>query len=165
MVAPINSNKHYVARTNVGIAAGAGLSVDVADAVVAPAAANAFDVRQGAVLKAVHLEYWIWNSSTTGVDTQFVLIVEKVPSGAGAATVSEMLNLGAYNNKKNVLFTTQGVLGAGIDGSPALPLIRDWVLIPKGKQRMGLGDKIVVGVTTVGGGLQLCGMALYKEYT
>ncbi len=165
MAAIINSNKHYVPRTNVSLASGSGLSVDVIDTVVAPAVSNAEDVRQGAVIKAVHLEYWIWGGGTTGQDTQFVMIVEKVPSGAGAATAAEMLNLGSYDNKKNILFSTQGVIGAGVDGSQAIPLIRNWVLIPKGKQRFGLGDKLAVGFTPVGTALQICGMATYKEYT
>ncbi len=164
MVAPINSIKHFVPRTNLTVTSGSGSSLDIVEGVVAPATSAVSDVIQGAVVKAVHLEFWLWGAGTTGLDTQFTFIVEKVPSGAGAATAAEMLSLGSYDNKKNVLFTTQGVLGAGVDGNQAVPIIRDWLLIPKGKQRIGLSDKITVGFTPTGTSMQFCGMAIFKEY-
>ncbi len=164
MVAPINSVKHYVPRPNVSLASGAGQGNVVVDAVVAPATAAASDVKEGAVVKAVHLEYWLWGGGTTGVDTQFVIVVEKTPSGGTAIGAAQMLNMGAYQNKKNILYQSQGVIGAGVDGSQAIPVIRDWLLIPKGKQRFGFGDRLVVSFTTVGSAIQICGQATYKEY-
>ncbi len=164
MVAPINSVKHYVPRANVSLASGAGQGNVVVSAVVAPATTNASDVKEGAIVKATHLEYWLWGGGSTGVDTQFVIVVEKAPSGRSAIGAAEMLNIGAYNNKKNIFFQSQGVIGAGVDGSQAIPVIRDWLLIPKGKQRFGLGDRLVVSFTTVGSAMQICGQATYKEY-
>jgi len=54
MVAPINSIKHYVARTNTGVATGALSTNVLVDAVaVASAGGNAFDVTEGSIVKAV----------------------------------------------------------------------------------------------------------------
>ncbi len=163
MRAVINTIKHYVHRTNIAVASGGLLNEVAAESVVAPATAASNQVKEGSVIKAVHLEYWLWGAGPTGVDTQFVMIVEKVPSAQASVTAAQLLNLGAYPNKKNILFSSQGVLGAGIDGSQAVPIIRDWVLIPKGKQRMGLSDKIVTSFTSVGTSLQICGLSTYKE--
>ncbi len=165
MLSPINSIKHYVHRTNIGIGTGTISGNDVVDAVIAPATTLAEEVTQGAVVKAIHLEYWLWGAGTTGLDTQFGFTVEKLPAAAVPMTAAQLQNLGGYPNKKNILFSSQGVLGAGVDGSQAIPVIRDWVLIPKGKQRMGLGDKIVVTIGPVGTTLNACGLATYKEYT
>ncbi len=165
MLAPINTNKHYVHRTNQGVGSGTISVHSIVDGVVAPAVANAQDVRQGAVVKAVHLEYWLWGGGTTGLDSQFNFVVMKLPSGLADPTAAQLNNLGSFENKKNVFFSSQGVLGAGVDGNQAIPVIRDWMLIPKGKQRIGLGDKIIVALTPTGTTMQFCGLTTYKEYT
>ncbi len=164
MLAPINSNKHYVHLTNTAIASGANINIEHVDSVVAPASANAKDVEEGSIVKAVHIEYWIIGNGTVTDTTQFALIVLKLPGGIPDMTYAETLNLGAYANKKNILFTSQGVINAFRDGTQAIPIIRNWVLIPKGKQRMGLGDRIVTVFAATGVAIRICGLATYKEY-
>ncbi len=162
MVAPINSNKHYVHRTNSTVAGGAIQNNIVAESVVAPATANAFSVEEGSIIKAIHFELWIWQSFSTAAETQFVVIIEKIPGNGTPITVAQSLNLGAYPNKKNILWTSQGIL-AGKD-SNSVPIIRDWILIPKGKQRMGLDDQIMASLAVVGPQMNVCGLFTYKEY-
>ncbi len=162
MVAPINANKHYVMIPNANIASAALGTIDVVDAVVAPATSNAFDVEEGSIVKAVYIELWIFGLGASGTDTQFFLAVEKLPAGATPMTQAQSLNLGAYPNKKNILFTSQGVIG-GIDTNSVV-VLRNWILIPKGKQRMGLADRIVLSVATLGAPMQRCGFITYKEY-
>ncbi len=165
MLAPINSVKHYVHRSNTSVASGAVLNTTVADSVVAPATSTAADVKQGSILKAVFIEFWLWGGGLTGVDTQFNLAFYKAPVGVVAITAAQLNNLGSYPNKKNVFYHTQGVIGAGVDGSPAVPVLRQWMLIPKGKQRFGLDDRLFISVTSTGTALQVCGFITYKEYT
>jgi len=130
---------------------------------VAPATANAFNVEEGSIVKAVHLEYWISSNESAGGTSQFVFIVEKEPGNGTAMTVAQSLNLGSYPNKKNVLFTSQGQFTSHNDGAQSVPVLRNWLLIPKGKQRMGLDDSIRVHFSAVGA-LRICGLATYKEY-
>ncbi len=73
-----------------------------------------------------------------------------------------MNNLMVYPNKKNILFYSQGVIGDLTTQS--IPVVRNWFLIPKGKQRMGLGDKIVETLTATAAVIQNCGFSTYKEY-
>ncbi len=164
MLAPINTVKHYVHRTNVSIASGAVNANTLVDAVVAPATANAFEVKEGAVVKAVHLEYWVIGSGTTGNTSQFMGILEKVPVNSASVTSAQILNLGAYPNKKNILYSTQGVIGQAVDGQAGVPIIRDWALIPKGKQRFGQTDRLVWTVGAIGASVNLCGLTTFKEY-
>ncbi len=120
-------------------------------------------IDEGNSVKAVHCEYWLNNQGAGGADGQFTLIIEKLPAGGTPADATDMANLQSYENKKNILYTTQGVIA----GTPAqsIPVIRDWVMIPKGKQRFGLDDKFVISLFASGQALQLCGMAIYKEVT
>ncbi len=164
MVAPINSVKHYVHQPILSIASGVLASIDVVRSVVAPATSTASQVKEGSNVKAVHLEMWINNQQSTGDDASFTLIVEKAPGNTVDMTVTQSLNLGSYPNKKNVLYVSQGVLAAAVDGAQSVPVIRDWALIPKGKQRMGLDDAIRLHVSAVGA-LKICGIFTYKEYT
>ncbi len=165
MLAPINSIKHYVHRANTSIASGSVSAHVVVDSTTAPGNATSADVTEGSIVKAVHLEYWLNSDGATGTTVQFVLIVEKVPANQSSATAVNLLNLGAYENKKNILYTTQGNLGASVDGQSSVPILRAWVLIPKGKQRFGLSDRLVVSMEPVGSvGAAFCGLATYKEY-
>ncbi len=162
MVAPINSIKHYVQHENALIANGARTAIEVIDAVAQTAVSGVQDVVEGSIVKAIFLEYWLKPNSDAGQDTKFQLVIEKVPSGQVGVTFVQMNNLMTYPNKKNVLFYSQGVLGDLTTSS--VPIVRNWFLIPKGKQRFGLGDKMFVSVSATAFTINLCGFATFKEY-
>ncbi len=165
MLAPIVSVKHYVHRTNVTVTSGTIENVVLADAVtVASAGGNAFDVTEGSVVKAVHLDYWVLNIGASNTNTQWTAILEKVPSNQTAATAAQLANLGAYTNKKNILHSFQGNIAAAVDGNGGIPFLQGWFKIPKGKQRMGLGDRLVVSAVSTGVSIRICGLCTYKEY-
>ncbi len=164
MQPPINTVKHYVGNPRFVVALGTAISLEIANVVAAPVNTNREDISEGSVIKSVHFEFWIQGGGSTGLTTQFVMIIEKIPSGLGNPTFADMLNLGGYINKKNILYTTQGVIGPNIDGNGAVPIVRDWLLIPKGKQRMGQEDRIVVTFASVETALVVCGLNTYKEY-
>ncbi len=160
----VNSIKHYIQFTNTSTPSGTSFTVDLVEAVVAPAAAATKEVTEGSIVKALFIEFWLWLGSASGQDGQFNFIISKQPAGQVDPTSTNMLNLQAFPNKKNILFVSQGVLGAGIDGSPSLPVVRQWFKVPKGKQRMGLGDRISITMLPTGQPIQLCGFSTYKEY-
>ncbi len=162
MLAPIHSIKHYVHRSNVEVGTGVVLNATSVTAIAKGAArSNSFDVEEGAVLKAIHLEYWLCGTDAS-VQSQFTLIVYKQPSESTLASATDMANLGSWDNKKNILFSSQGVLPQEA-AAQSIPVIREWIKIPKGKQRFGLGEKFQTSIFSVGT-LQLCGLATYKEY-
>ncbi len=165
MLAPINSNKHFVQQAQSTVAAATISTRIVADAVVAPATTNASDVRQGAIIKAVWIELWIIGDGAAGLLNSFNITLEKLPSNLATMAFIDSLALGAYTNKKNILYTTQGIVSQS-DGVQPAPIIRQWFKIPQGKQRMGLGDRIVLNISNlIANNLAICGMFIYKEYT
>jgi len=163
MLAPINSIKHYVATTNITVAAAAATTIVAVDAVQG-AAVNTFDVEEGSIVKAIHFELWLIGVGAVGTTAQYTAIIEKLPSNAVNPTVTNMLNLQAYPNKKNILWSFQGNVASFQNGSNAIPIIRDWLKIPKGKQRMGFGDRVALTVMSVAESGQVCGLFTYKEY-
>ncbi len=163
MLAPINSIKHYVHQSNQPIASGAIINIEVADAVIAPATAAASEVHEGSVLKAIYIELWIGGDGSSGLESTFTAIVEKKRDLEPDATFANLTNLGAYPNKKNILYTTQGIVPAMLDGGMTIPIIRGWFKIPKGKQRFGLDDQFMVSVSSVDN-MRICGFFTYKEY-
>ncbi len=165
MLAPINANKHYVGQTFATLASSAIVVKPIADAVVAPASSTAFDVEEGSVVKAIFVEIWLSGAGVTGQQISFSITVEKLPSNVAQMTFTQSANLGAYTNKKNILYTTQGILGSAESGNQSVPLIRQWIAIPKGKQRMGLGDRLVLNISNLSTiSINHCGMFIYKEY-
>ncbi len=160
MLAPINSRKHYVQQTQFTVGAAAKTEIDIAVAVNHVDGADPSEVIEGSVIKAVYIEFWILGNEA--VQSTFVVSLEKRPSGAAQMTFAESIALHNYENKKNVLYVTQGLIG-DVDSNP-VPVIRGWFKIPKGKQRMGLSDVITVNLTGITDSFFGCGFSTYKEY-
>ncbi len=163
MLAPINSVKHYVQNENQTIATGVRKNFVLVDATPAPGNANIFDIKEGSLVKAIFIEMWVKSNASAGTDTKFQLSLEKVPTGTAGLTFTQMNNLSSYDNKKNVLFFSQGVIGDLT--TQAIPIVRQWFAIPKGKQRFGLGDRIILSISSTAAEINTCGFAVYKEYS
>ncbi len=163
MLAPINSVKHYVQKENATVASGAREGVVLIDATAAPATSATSDVKEGSIVKAAFIELWVKSNASAGTDTKFQFQLEKVPAGQVGISFTQMNNLSAYDNKKNTLFYSQGVLGDLT--TQAIPVVRQWFKIPKGKQRFGLGDRLIMNITATGAEINTCGFSTYKEYT
>ncbi len=159
MLAPITSVKHFVQRSALTVATGVANSFVIVDALAkGTAVATTADVEEGSVVKAVFLEMW---AKMSAAGQTYTAVVVKQPGGIASPTATEMSNLASYANKKNILATHQGLAPA--DGN-VIPFFREWIKIPKGKQRFGLGDKLQMRVLSVGGNLVICGISIYKEY-
>ncbi len=159
MRAPIHTIKHYSHTPATGVASGALLSVTLISAIAKGAArANAFEVEEGAVVKAVYVEFWVKSDNPNFTVNGCLL---KRPANADNPTFTEMNGLGSYINKKNILEFHQGLSPAG---DQTLALFRGWYKIPKGKQRFGLGDKLGIVFSFTGSAGDVCGFTTYKEY-
>ncbi len=158
MKAPINSNKHYVQQSLATVLGGAASAILIAQAVNAPTSAT--QVREGAVIKAVFVEMWV-RSSELSPGTALLSIVKTVD--LQTPTFTDVTNLDAYTNKKNVLYHTQGLTNE--NSADAIPFVRMWQKVPKGKQRMGLGDSLFLVVASQAAiDNVICGFFVYKEY-
>jgi len=119
------------------------------------------EVEEGASVKAVYLEIWIRSAATAAASFTFIFC--KRPSNAPSPTVTDLAALGDWDNKKNIFYTTQGLVN-DVDSS-ALNLYKGWIKIPKGKQRIGLNDRISWHLSAIGQSINFCGFSTYKEYT
>ncbi len=154
---PINTVKHYIQNTLTSLGAAAAATDTLADAVAVRGTPNQ-QVQAGSVIKSIFIERWIRGEADNNI---FGLIVTKLPSGLSSPSQADCTNLNDYENKKNILYMTYGTLSAV---NPT-PVIRQWIKIPTGKGRMGLGDRIAVTIWTQLVGLNYCGFATYKEFT
>ncbi len=158
----IHSQKHVIQLPLNGITTATREQNLLVDGVAVADKTAATEVVEGATVKAVYIELWLQNSSTLG---ESIVTVTKVQEGGNGPTFTEMAALNDYTNKKNVLFTHQG-LTANDGVSGPLPVPIGWVKIPKGKQRFGLGDRLWLSISNVSSNnLNRCGLSIYKEYT
>ncbi len=157
----INSKKHIVQIIGVVVSAGAIASIKLVDVTDPIVATDPTDVAQGAVIKAVYLEVWL-NSNADSI-SQITGVLEKQIGPSVPMTFSESQALNLYLNKKNILYTTQGLVPGRL--TQGVPFFRGWFKIPKGKQRFGVGDELVIRIASPVGATQVCGFATYKEYT
>ncbi len=113
----------------------------------------------------MYIEYWLGNASTSVVGS-YTTIVVKVPGGSNPASATEMAALHDYQNKKNILFTSQALVPPTDGGQ--VQVLKQWIKIPKGKQRFGLNDKLMITTrnnNSTSVVINFCGLAIYKEYT
>ncbi len=159
MRAPIHSIKHYTQTPATGVASAAILAITLVSAIAKGAArASPFEIEEGAIIKAVWVEYWVKADNPNFTVSGCVL---KTPANVAKPTAVDMANIGSYANKKNILEFHQGLAPSG---DQTLALFRQWFKIPKGKQRFGLLDKLSLIVHFAGSAGDICGFATYKEY-
>ncbi len=157
----IQSAKHYVQQTITPVAVGVNTNITVAVAVEVSGVNSSIEVREGALVKAVYVEMWVIGQSDTA-SGNCLISVYKNPGGSNNMGAADHPALHDYTNKKNVFYHTQGIINDGV--ANATPFPRGWIKIPKGKQRMGLGDKIQIAIMTQAEALNFCGFQTYKEY-
>ncbi len=122
-------------------------------------------IEEGALLKACYVEFWVSQDSASVVGSYTIILVKLPGIGANPLT-AELAALHDYHNKKNILFTAQGLLTPNDGGQ--VPVLRGWYKIPKGKQRFGLDDKLCISIRNNNAtaiDINFCGLAIYKEYT
>ncbi len=159
MRAVIQSRKHYFQTSISTVTAGTVFTAVFTHAVDDPSTAG--QVHVGAIVKAVYVEYWLRSSGAIGTSGQAIVV--KHPGGVNNPTAIEMAALTDWDNKKNILYTTQGLFND--QDADAIPIYKGWVKIPKGKQRQGLQDQIKLHVLLPVQDGHICGFATFKEYT
>ncbi len=158
----IHSQKHYVQMSRSTVATVAR-NVEPLVKAVESTTANAVDeVVEGALVKAVYIELWLLNAGNDGSD---IVTLTKNNNNLTGPSFTNMNALGIYPEKKNILFTHQG-LSSNDGGDRPLNIMASWYKIPKSKQRFGLGDRLNLNIANNSlNDLFYCGFATYKEYT
>jgi len=158
----IHSQKHYVQESLATIVGGAKRDIVIAKAVEGTVANLVNEVIEGSVIKAVYVEMWL-RSAEAAAATQ-ISTLTKVVGGGSTFSVAQMAALGTAANKKNILYTTQGLVN-DVDAD-AVFILKGWIKIPKSKQRFGLDDQLILQIFAQGTiDLHICGFFTYKEYT
>ncbi len=158
----IKSVKHLTNLSRFTVPNGTTTNRVIVESVALASVDASQEVVEGSIIKAVWLELWV--TANTAVVGSVVFTIEKVQNKQVAPTFTEMNNLNVYTNKKNILYTFQG-LTSPISGGTPFPVHRGWIKIPKGKQRFGLGDELIFNFAPITEGLVVCGMVIFKEYS
>ncbi len=164
MRAPIHSKKHIFQISQSTVAQAAVVNTILAVSQEAQATTPG-QMEEGALLKACYVEFWLSQDSASVVGS-YTVILAKLPGTGGLPTATNLAALHDWTNKKNILFTAQGLLTPNDGGQ--IPVLRQWYKIPKGKQRFGLNDRLVVSIRNNNAtaiDINFCGLAVFKEYT
>ncbi len=164
MKSPIHSKKHIVQISQATVAQAAVVNTTIVQSSETPSTTPTV-VEEGALVKACYVEFWVSQDSASVVGS-YTVTLYKDPGGSNICTATNMAALHDYTNKKNILFTAQGLLTPNDGGQ--IPVLRGWYKIPKGKQRFGLKDQIRLCIRNNNAtaiDINLCGLAIYKEYT
>ncbi len=160
--AMVHSTKHYFQQTLTSVGTASTVVVTPISAVAVSSKNLNFEVEEGSTVKAIYMEMWLLGQTNNQF---FTAIVAKLPGGVGNIVQADMVDLFGFDNKKNILYTTQGLAPNDGVGQP-INIFRGWIKIPKGKQRFGFGDRIQFAISSRGDGtIDFCGFFVYKEYT
>ncbi len=162
MVRPmVHSEKHYVQFSISTVTGGQADTLTLADAVSIDQKNAVSEVVEGNSIKAIFLELWARAGSTTPASGQ--MVVYKQIADSSNPSTTDMAALGTWDNKRNIFYTTMGLFND--QDADAIALFKGWIKIPKGKQRMALGDSLKLTVFSPTIDLQICGFVTYKEYS
>ncbi len=164
MRAPIQSRKHIFQISQATVAQAVIVNSELVNAIEG-SRSQPQHVAEGAVVKACYVEFWLSQDSASVVGS-YTVVLYKNPGNGHEMTTSQAAALHDYDNKKNILFTAQGLLTPNDGGQ--VPVIRGWYKIPKGKQRFGLNDSLELAVRNNNAtaiDINFCGLAIFKEYT
>ncbi len=153
----VHTEKHITQDSLFTVAAAAISARQLAITVAAPT--SKFEVREGSSISALYIEYWI--TGDDAVNSTCICTLEKRVAGQSAMTAAQSADLHSYPNKANVIHTFQGIIPTDIQ--TPLPVVKGWFKIPKGKQRMRLGDQWVFNIHGQSDGVDGCGFCIYKE--
>ncbi len=155
----VHTEKHINQFSLFTVASGAIVVLNIAKGEATPLATDPADVREGCTIASVFVELWITTDDATAGSS--IVTIEKRVSGLGSMAAGDSAALNVYDNKKNVFHTQMGLT----PGNTQYPMatIKGWFKIPKGKQRFGLGDKLVINVHGQSNGLNGCGFVVFKE--
>jgi len=153
----INTEKHYVQQSLGTVVAGAITPISIAFAAAAPTGAE--QVREGCKITAVYVEMWL--TGDDAVAGTAIVTLEKRSGNMVAMTAAQSAALNSYVNKKNVFHCQMGLLPPNTQYPMAS--IKGWFKIPKGKQRFGLQDLLVLNIHGQSDGVDFCGFFTYKE--
>lgn len=160
MRSPINSQKMVYSSTPFTVTA---TNISQIQPLIAKQSADvniAGEVPAGAVVKAIWLEYWATSDDAT--QGSVVVSVEKTSTNQSSMTYADSIDISNYANKNNVFYVTQGLVNPNT--SVATAFVRQWIKLPKGKQRFGVDEKLVINVSSPTAGINMCGVAIYKAY-
>ncbi len=161
MKAIINSEKRIFQLTLTSLLTGVAVNIDLIKVVQdIGTGVDAREVLPGTVIKAVYVELWYLGAAQQ--PTTMTTCIIKLPGDAPGPDADDLGSLNSYNNKKNILETHQGIVGDA-NANP-IPAFRGWIKIPKGKQRFGLGDKLIVSNKSITEDTELCGVVIFKAY-
>ncbi len=155
----INTEKHIVQFSLAAVASGAISTLTLAIAKAAVVGATTTHVREGSKIAAIYIEMWV--SSDDAASGTTIVTLERLAGGMSVMTTTESASLDSYDNKKNVLHTMMGLTPSNVQYPMAV--VKGWFKIPKGKQRMGLEDRLMLNLHGQSNGMAFCGFCVYKE--
>ena len=154
----VNVQKHFVQQGIDEVLAGTIRNLTLVRS-VSGVPAGSSQVKEGAIISAIFIEMW-FQAGSQQIGSVTATLEKRIGSMA-AMTFLDSATLDDYTNKKNIFYTTQG-LTPDANGNP-LPLLRQWFKIPKGKQRFGLEDSLILNMSANVENLSICGVAIFKE--
>ncbi len=156
---PIHSIKHVV-TVQQGVTAG-GVSTDqVVLTKDAPVLANTEEVITGSTVNAIFLDVSLYVVGGAGLANAYMIIYK---NPGGNLTNITPNTQGANDNKRYVIHTEMVMLQQSAQGNPRT-LFKGVIRIPKGFRRFGPNDSLTLRVQVPGVSVDLCFLAIYKEY-
>ncbi len=162
MVRPmVHSEKHIIQESITTDTFNTVQVMFLADAVAVVDKNLVYEVEEGSSIKAIFIEMWIKSSGSTGLASGQWCLFKKGGDTTDPST-TDMAALNDWDNKKNIIAMGMGLFND--NSADGVAVIRQWIKIPKSKQRFGLGDKLRIAFFNPAVSTNRCGFALYKEY-
>ncbi len=160
-LAVVHRIKHIV-DSSATLAAATTLPVTLVKGVDAPVLANTPEVETGAKVHGIFLNVQVSANEASGGIPNIYMAVFKNPSG-NISTI-DPVGTGDDPNKKAIIH--QEMIMFAPTGTQGLPrtLFKGVIVIPRGMQRFGIDDELVVVLRAPSVNVKVCVQCIYKEF-
>ncbi len=156
---PVKSYKHVVDIQG-GLALGTQLNSILIDAVDAPVLTGAAGVEVASTVRAIYLKVEVYATSAAALSNVYMTVM-KNPSNALTAPAPNAV--GVSDVKKQIIHQEMVMIQQVAEGNPRT-LFKGVIRIPRGYQRMGQDDTLLLSLLSPGVAIFFCVQCIYKEF-
>ncbi len=156
---PVKSYKHVIDIQG-GLVAGAQLNSILADAVDAPILTGTASVEVASTIRAIYLKVEAYATTAVALSNIYMTVM-KNPSNALTAPAPNAV--GASDVKKQIIHQEMVMMQQVAEGNPRT-LFKGVIRIPRGYQRMGQDDTLLLSLLSPGVAAFFCIQCIYKEF-
>ncbi len=156
---PIRSIKHVVDVQGALTTGGQNDVVPLVDAIDSPTTADVDSVEVASRVSSIYLNVQVYATSEASLANVYMYVMKNPGNNLTPPAPNAV---GAADEKKFIIHQEMRMMGGATTENP-ITLFSGVIKIPRGYQRFGFKDRLIINISTPGNSIDYCFQCIYKE--